>query len=281
MNTTKTLNLFNLINRFKQENEIEPFAPSVAALYFHLLCLANSRHWQMPLRYPTARLCLDVSLSKQALVNARDELKSRGLIDFTPGYCKKEAPTYTILDKADDLTNELTNNLTNELTNNLTNELTNELTNTDSSANQLTNNLTNELTKQLTNDLTIYKIKDKEQNKDKDIFILNKKPVNQIFDLIDLELKLSANKEWQDSVVQAISNTYPGLKSNELKNYLRNFFLEQRLKGKETSTEPDCKNYFFNWLKIQLKNSYKNAQYDRRCGADVTATSPDDYEGAF
>jgi hypothetical protein len=133
----------------------------------------------------------------------------------------------------------------------------------------------------MTDAMTIYKIEDKDKNKDKDIFY--KKASNQKLDLKALDSHLLHDENWLLWIVENISINNPSFSKNDLDRYLRQFFGELRIKGAANRTVQDCKNYFFNWLKIQLKNfnNYGKYKIDKRRGADVTATSPDDYEGPF
>jgi DNA-binding transcriptional MocR family regulator len=78
----------------------------------------------MPIRCPTSKLSIEINVSRQAVIDAREKLKARGLIDYTPGYGKVEAPSYTLIGLTGKLTDDLTDNLTGNLTDNLTDSLT-------------------------------------------------------------------------------------------------------------------------------------------------------------
>ena len=116
------MNLYELSNRFWQENEYEPFSTSDIALYFYLLHRANYRRWQMPVRCPTAMICFHLKTSRQNIVKARESLRQRGFITFTPGKGKDMPSLYTITLSAlltDELTGQLSEPMTDELTHGL------------------------------------------------------------------------------------------------------------------------------------------------------------------
>jgi biotin operon repressor len=257
------MNIFALLKRYEQKSNQQPFSPSEAAMYFHLLCKANSQHWQMPIRYPTTKLSNEISVSRQAVIDAREKLKARGMIDYTEGHYRTVAPAYTLIDLTDDLTNDLTSSLTNDLTDDLTSSLTNDLTSS----------------------LTIYKIKDK--NKDKNENFTNSNHLHdnverggRRFSLKDLELRLSEDNEWLESIYSLLSEKFP-ITSADVKNKLAEFFKYLRCYGYQEKSEKACRVYFLNWLNKDLAQQRTKPKVDLRRGSPVTARSPKDYEGPF
>jgi hypothetical protein len=263
------MNIFALIHRYEQESNQQPFSPSEAAMYLKLLCKANSLHWQMPIRCPTSKFCIELKMTKQALVDARRKLKERGMIDYDLGKAKVKSPAYTLIDLTNDLTNGLTDSLTNDLTNSLTNGLTDSLTDS----------------------LTIYKIKTKDKNKDKNENLINSNHLHdnverggRRFSLKDLELRLSEDTEWLDSIHSLLSEKFP-ITPADVKSKLVEFFKYLRCYGYQEKSEKACRVYFLNWLNkdlIQQKNEqHTRPKVDLRRGSPVTAKSPKDYEGPF
>jgi hypothetical protein len=262
------MNIFALIHRYEQESNQQPFSPSEAAMYLKLLCKANSLHWQMPIRCPTSKFCIELKMTKQALVDARRKLKERGMIDYDLGKAKVKSPAYTLIDLTNDLTNGLTDSLTNDLTNSLTNGLTDSLTDS----------------------LTIYKIKTKDKNKDKNENLINSNHLHdnverggRRFSLKDLELRLSEDTEWLDSIHSLLSEKFP-ITPADVKSKLVEFFKYLRCYGYQEKSEKACRVYFLNWLNknlIQQKDEQHTKQPDLRRSSAVTASSPKDYEGAF
>lgn len=244
------MTIFDLINRFLAERDYEPFSTAENALYFALLIKANSRRWQMPIKYPTSMLQRDIKVSKQTLVIAREKLSQRGLIEYVPGRGKAEAPNYTLIGLTDDLTDRLTNAETYKLTD------------------------------RLTDNLTIYK--NKEEDKD---YSYNKHVREEKVSIDELEDRLTADEVWLSSILSLLSASQTPLTNEGLSEYLAEFFATQRAKGVEDREEKECKAHFINWLKLQIRN--KNNGYgiykrtDKRGTLDVTAKSAKDYEGAF
>jgi hypothetical protein len=259
------MNIFALIHRYEQESNQQPFSPSEAAMYLKLLCKANSLHWQMPIRCPTSKFCIELKMTKQALVDARRKLKERGMIDYDLGKAKVKSPAYTLIDLTNDLTNGLTDSLTNDLTNSLTNGLTDSLTDS----------------------LTIYKIKTKDKNKDKNENLINSNHLHdnverggRRFSLKDLELRLSEDNEWLESIYSLLSEKFP-ITSADVKNKLAEFFKYLRCYGYQEKSEKACRVYFLNWLNKDLAQQRTKPKVDLRRSSSVTASSPKDYEGAF
>jgi DNA-binding Lrp family transcriptional regulator len=258
------MNIFALIHRYEQESNQQPFSPSEAAMYLKLLCKANSLHWQMPIRCPTSKLCIELKISKPSLADARRKLKERGMIDYIEGYGKTKAPAYTLIDLTDNLTDSLTDNLTDSLTDSLTDNLTDSL--------------------------TIYKIKTKDKNKDKNENFINSNHLHdnverggRRFSLKDLELRLSEDTEWLDSIHSLLSEKFP-ITPADVKSKLVEFFKYLRCYGYQEKSEKACRVYFLNWLNknlIQQKDEQHTKQPDLRRSSAVTASSPKDYEGAF
>ena len=79
------------------------------------------------------------------------------------------------------------------------------------------------------------------------------------------------------------------LSSNELTKRLNDFSLDLKCRGTEHRNLTDTKRHFCDWLRIQIQTEKRQQQdetnrrnnQDKRRGAEVTATSAEDYEGAF
>jgi hypothetical protein len=240
------MNIYALINRYGQENDSEPFSPSEAALYLNLLYKANCRHWQMPIRCPTSKLSIEINVSRQAVIDAREKLKARGLIDYTPGYGKVEAPSYTLIG----LTGKLTDYLTDNLTGNLTDSL------------------------------TIYNIKDK------DNLNHNNRAREEKLSLDELRQRLSTDAEWLTNIHSLLSKQFPiapadvQTKLSEFFEYLRCHGFKER---EESDCRCYFFNWLKKQLTNQINNNneHPKQQPDLRRSSAITASSAKDYEGAF
>lgn len=65
-----------------------------AFLYFFLLDYVNGLRWQQPFRCPTALITGTFHISKQQVINARQELVKFGLIIFKEGTSRQIPPVY-------------------------------------------------------------------------------------------------------------------------------------------------------------------------------------------
>lgn len=110
------MSIYDLTNRFWQENHDEPFSVSEVALYYYLLYRANMRRWRMPIRCPTSMICIELKTTKQNVVKAREGLVKRGFISVIPGKGTSVAPEYTIHVEPPRLSGELSHQLSGQLT---------------------------------------------------------------------------------------------------------------------------------------------------------------------
>ena len=251
------MNLYELTNRFWQEGEYEPYSSTEVALYFFLLYRANARRWQMPIRCPTEMICNRIKTSKQNLVKARECLKQRGFISFVPGKGKEVAPTYTIMERISPLSVEMSVKLSEQLSVPLSVELSEQL--------------------------SPYNIKDKDNNKDNS----NNNARENESGLDELELRLSNDTSWQESIISLLSSSQQmELSHTEIENYISQFFQYLKISGIERREEKEVRTYFFNWLKKTILNNKKNAYKQpetttQRRSTDVPVASPKEYQGTF
>lgn len=74
--------------------------------------------------------------------------------------------------------------------------------------------------------------------------------------------------------------------TEDIKGYIKEFALDSNCRGATHNSERELKNHFVNWLQIRLKIKKENGNIqqghnDKRRGTEITATSWEDYEGAF
>lgn len=257
------MNLYELSNRFWQENEYEPFSTSDIALYFYLLHRANSRRWQMPLRCPTAMICCHLKTSRQNIVKARESLWQRGLISFSPGKGKDTPALYTIVENPG---TTMSTSLPDELSGQLSDKMTDEST--------------GKLTHGLSDKATVYK--DKEIDKDIHNNSGNKaeEKLNKKIGLDELERRFMGDTDWQQSLLPLLS----GNDQSQIGHYIHEFFQSLKARGFDKRKEQDCRNHFYNWLRKQKTNNNgvnKQSSNDRRWGVGVPAVSPEEYDRPF
>jgi DNA-binding Lrp family transcriptional regulator len=236
------MNIYALINRYGQENDSEPFSPSEAALYLNLLYKANCRHWQMPIRCPTSKLSIEINVSRQAVIDAREKLKARGLIDYTPGYGKVEAPSYTLIG--------------------------------------LTGKLTDDLTDSLTDSLTIYNIKDKDNLNHNNRACEEKLSLDELKQRLSTDAEWLTNIHSLLSKQFPIASADVQTKLSEFFEYLRcHGFKEREDSDCRRYFFNWLKKQLTN--QINNNNEHPKQQPDLRRSSAITASSAKDYEGAF
>ena len=87
----------DLINDFWQEFEDEALRPNDALLYFYLLKVCNSKGWENPFELANKRVRLCLEITDKAIIESRDRLVERGLIEVTKGERNRVPPTYKLL----------------------------------------------------------------------------------------------------------------------------------------------------------------------------------------
>ena len=84
-----------LINEFWKLNAIKPFGVTDTAVYLYLLQQCNIQRWQNPFEVSTKIMECTLGISRKAIIESRNRLKRRGLIDFTEG-SRYTSPIYTL-----------------------------------------------------------------------------------------------------------------------------------------------------------------------------------------
>ena len=252
------------IIQFWKEGEIKCFCASEIALYFFLAKECNRNFWNMPVACPTEYACSQLKLSKQGIMNARNTLAKRGLIDYDKGKRGTKAPLYTICELTNRLTNGLTNDLTNDLTNNLTNDLTNDLTNNKEEEPRTNSNTRKERKKE--------RKSDREENNCHSYL-----PVSELKEL------LLADLDWQNDMIDLLAEQGYSFDINSFRGKLLAFFNMLEKYGIDKKEKTDCRQHAFNWIRKYCKTSNNDNSnwYDRRRATEGNAVSPKDYDQPF
>lgn len=256
-NKEEFMNMFNLVARFWRMAEDSGATTSEAALYFYLLNRANTQMWRMPIRCPTAIVCVYLNTSKQNVMKAREGLRRKGLITFTPGSGINDNPLYTLTESNEQLSGQMSGELSDKLPSQFSGLLSESLS----------------------------PLKDKE--KDKDNSITNAR-VKKVLRLDDLERMFLADQDWLESVFRLLlSKGMTDASIEMVKEKVSMFFQYLRATGQSEREKNDCKNHFVNWLvKQPLNNKFSNANikqghHDKRRAVEATPAKSSDYEGSF
>ena len=255
------MNIYTLSARFWEENRYEPFSTAAIALFFFLIDRVNRRRWQMPVTCATTVISREIHTSRQTVLAARKALAARGFISFKEGLGRESVAEYAIIDVG---------NLPVDLTVNDTVTLSENASVTESVTESVGLSLNNK--KDIRNNISSNN---------------NHTPVEK-FRIEDLHERFLADTEWLESISSLLSRSAK-LTVDDVKARLAEFFIEQKLQGRNEREEADCRQHFINWLKKNLKNQSKSSSNygipkqtnSERRGSDVTATSYRDYGGSF
>ena len=86
------------INQFWQTQANVEFSPNEAYLYFFLLHECNSRGWENPFECPNRRIVLSIGVSEPTMIDCRNRLQQKGLIQFEAGKRRAKSPVYYLND---------------------------------------------------------------------------------------------------------------------------------------------------------------------------------------
>ncbi len=86
-----------LINDFWKEFEDEAMKPLDALLYLYLLKVCNSKAWENPFELSNKRVRLCLEITDKAIIESRNRLVERGLIEVINGERNRIAPIYKLL----------------------------------------------------------------------------------------------------------------------------------------------------------------------------------------
>ena len=86
------------INQFWQTQANVEFSSNEAFLYFFLLKECNLRGWENPFECSNRRIVLSIGISEPTLIDCRNRLQQKGLIQFEAGRRKAKSPVYYLND---------------------------------------------------------------------------------------------------------------------------------------------------------------------------------------
>ena len=85
------------INQFWQIRQYKPMTAHEADFYFFLLKECNIRNWLCPFELPTRLIQAELGYSNKTVIDLRNRLKQKGLIDFIEGNRREKAASYILL----------------------------------------------------------------------------------------------------------------------------------------------------------------------------------------
>jgi hypothetical protein len=91
------MNYIELINLFWQTRRTVRLSSAEADLYYFLMQECNVRNWENPFGCPNGLICATIGFSEKTLIDVRNRLQQKGLIEFKPGQRKTAPPLYSLL----------------------------------------------------------------------------------------------------------------------------------------------------------------------------------------
>lgn len=85
------------INQFWQIRRYKPMTAHEADFYFFLLKECNIRNWLCPFELPTRLIQAELGYSNKTVIDLRNRLKQKRLIDFIEGNRREKAASYILL----------------------------------------------------------------------------------------------------------------------------------------------------------------------------------------
>lgn len=210
-------------------------------LYFFLLDYVNGLHWEQPFKCPTALITETFKISKQQVINARQELVSLGLIRFQEGKSRHDPPMYYLTTGAE---RESFPGL---------------------------EKLTVGKTVDKTDEKTVCKTVGETQYKDIDKDNKSHTQKGEDVSIDCLEGFLLSNEEWYCDFISKLN-----LDDKRGKDYVHSFVKTLRGRGITSKDTLDARSHCFNWVRTELSKR-KPAKHEAPIGQKLTDNDPSRY----
>ena len=86
------------VNQFWKTHQSVAFSSNEVYLYFFLLNECNSRGWENPFECPNRRIVLATGISEPTVIEVRNRLQQKGLLQFESGKKNAKSPVYYLND---------------------------------------------------------------------------------------------------------------------------------------------------------------------------------------
>lgn len=103
------------VNQFWKTHQSVAFSSNEVYLYFFLLNECNSRGWENPFECPNRRIVLATGISEPTVIEVRNRLQQKGLLQFESGKKNAKSPVYYLNDLSKPLSKLLSNDLSKPL----------------------------------------------------------------------------------------------------------------------------------------------------------------------
>ena len=133
------------INQFWQIRRYKPMTAHEADFYFFLLKECNIRNWLCPFELPTRLIQAELGYSNKTVIDLRNRLKQKGLIDFIEGNRREKAASYVLLvtsgnQSSNQTGNQSSNQTGNQSSNQTGNQSSNPIIKTKNKTKNINNN---------------------------------------------------------------------------------------------------------------------------------------------
>ena len=89
-----TMTYIDYVNQFWKTHQSVAFSSNEVYLYFFLLNECNSRGWENPFECPNRRIVLATGISEPTVIEVRNRLQQKGLLQFESGKKNAKSPVY-------------------------------------------------------------------------------------------------------------------------------------------------------------------------------------------
>lgn len=211
------------MNQFWQMNRSVEFSSNEVYLYFYILNECNIRGWQNPFEHPNKTIVLATGMAEKTVIEVRNRLQQKGLINFEAGKRNAKSPVYYLLDVSKTVSKKVSKTVSKEVskTGNLNTKSKDIKTITPSPARM------------------------------GELF-----PPDEVFDktIDECYQELKSNQSWMETVCMNIRITYKDFTPERFYEYLKQFIMKLQNEGVTKKSPADAMAHFANWLKMELKN---------------------------
>ncbi|MEG0889534.1 MAG: hypothetical protein RSH25_13800 [Bacteroides sp.] len=224
------------MNQFWQMNRSVEFSSNEVFLYFYLLNECNIRGWQNPFEHPNKIIVLATGISEKTVIEVRNRLQQKGLINFEAGKRNAKSPIYYLLDVSKTGSKKVSKTVSKKVSK--------------------------------TGNLNI-KTKENKTINSLRVCVGDLFSENSFFDksLDDCYMELKKNQHWAETLtMNTRSAGYHEFTLESFYEYLERFFMKLQNEGETAKAPKDAMSYFSRWLELKLKNE-KDERRTNKSGA--------------
>lgn len=234
------------MNQFWKMNMSVEFSSNEAFLYFYLLNECNIRGWQNPFEHPNKTIVLATGMAEKTVIEVRNRLQQKGLIEFVSGKRNVKSPTYYLLDVSRKGSNMVSRTGSNLVSKEVSSYKNKEI-----------------------RDKTLSPTRTRESHAVGDLF-----PDSDVFEksLEECFDELKTNQPWKETVCMNIRIRDKTFMPADFDQYLKSFFQKLANEGEIRKAPKDAMSHFSRWLDIKLKSKKDGKQQER--GIDTADRKP-------